>query len=89
MHSNLLALQIRAFLDASEDAEIDQETVDDILDGLDTEEVQENDCSDTQSEDGSDGVEEIEEEVGELDISALYTTEDDGKVTRYHAMTFY
>jgi len=71
--ASLHSLQIRAFLNASEDVVVDQDTVKDLLEGLDSEDEQEDATDD--DDDGNS----VDEEDNDLDISALYTTDQGGK----------
>jgi hypothetical protein len=78
--TTLHALQIRAFLDASEDVGIDPETVEDILDGFESSSHQgdaDSDDEDPIADLGSDDI---------LDISALYTTDLGGESTQQYTL---
>jgi ribosomal protein L12E/L44/L45/RPP1/RPP2 len=82
---NLHALQVRAFINASEDVDIDQETLNDILEGSGTlaDDNAEKGTSGTESEDDEDERESTvteEDADGYLDISALYATKEEGAV---------
>jgi hypothetical protein len=85
-HTTIHALQLRAFLHASEDVDIDEETIADILDGAgDETEMAEDSADGIDSGEIEDSDEEEDADVtegdeGQLDISALYLAEQEGKV---------
>jgi hypothetical protein len=81
--TSLHLLQLRAFLDASDDVEIDGDTLNDLLEGFENEGSEEGTIDDGQNEeDEEQQVVGVEDEDSELDISALYVADPDGKLFR-------
>lgn len=77
--TNILGLQVRAFLDAAQDIEIDAETVEDLVPLIsDSSEYKVHGLGGNDSEDDDDE-ESIVIDMEELDISALYSIEDEGE----------
>lgn len=73
--TDLAALQIRAFIEASEDVDIDPETLADLMSSLPQEDtLDETTESDVDSDFGGLDLEGIPESQLELDISVLYTS---------------
>jgi hypothetical protein len=72
-----LVLQVRAFLEASEEVDIDAETLEDLIQAIN----QDDDSSDIKSSDGdhhAEGHLDSDTTEEEIDVSALYTIEDEG-----------
>jgi hypothetical protein len=84
--NNILVLQVRAFLEASEDVDIDIETVEDLMQTIPPDYDQDSNYEvlDTASSlgDVSNSDENAEFNEEELDISALYSIEDEGNEPR-------
>lgn len=79
--NELLALQVQAFLEASEDVDVDAETIEDILQALmvDREDVEEAETrSETHMNEDEDSDEEFEACTQELDISPLFEGNHEG-----------
>jgi len=77
----LLALQVQAFLEASEDVDVDAETIEDILQALivDREDVDDAETrSETQMNEDEDSDGEFEASIQELDISPLFEGNHEG-----------
>lgn len=79
---NVLVLQVRAFLEASEDVDIDVETVEDLMQTIpaDYDQTSDHDLFTTANslEDPNNSDEEVDFTEEELDISALYSIADEG-----------
>ena len=79
--NELLASQVQAFLEASEEVEVDAETIEDILQALmvDKEDVEDAETrSDTQMHEYEDSDGELEASTQELDISPLFERNREG-----------
>jgi hypothetical protein len=83
--NELLALQVKAFLEASEDVNVDSETIEDILQALmvDKEdagdaETRSNTCTVTKMDEYEDSDEELEASTQEIDISSLFERNREG-----------
>lgn len=79
--NDLLVLQVRAFLDASEDVDIDVETVEDLMQTITTDNIDTH--NDSSGEDEIHDEEDEDESLAmgadpELDISILYAMEQEG-----------
>jgi hypothetical protein len=72
-------LQSKAFLVASEDVDIDQEIIQDILDGLNNDNATVTTEEDAEGDEDGSSLTENDFE-GELDISALYSNAFDGEI---------
>lgn len=79
--NELLASQVQAFLEASEDVDVDAETIEDILQALmvDKEDAEDVEIrSDTQINEDEDSDGELEAATQELDISPLFGRNHEG-----------
>ena len=79
--NELLASQVQAFLEASEDVDVDAETIEDILQALmvDKEDAEDAETrSDTQMNEYEDSDGELEASTQELDISSLFERNHEG-----------
>ena len=79
--NELLASQVQAFLEASEDVEVDTETIEDILQALmvDKQDAEDTETrSDTQMNEYEDSDGELEASTQELDISPLFERNHEG-----------
>lgn len=81
---NVLVLQIRAFLEASEDVDIDVETVEDLMQTIpaDYEQPPGPEFSITH-QDPSNSDEDVDFNEEELDISALYSITEEGNIINH------
>ena len=79
--NELLASQVQAFLEASEDVDVDSETIEDILQVLmvDKEDAEDTETrSDAQMNEYEDSDEELEASTQEIDISPLFERNQEG-----------
>lgn len=86
--NDILVMQIRAFLEASEDVDLDVETVEDLMQevpseldqDIDPEDLGEDDAQSAEENDARENENVTAPHEDELDISALYSIEDEGKI---------
>jgi hypothetical protein len=80
--NELLASQVKAFLEASEDVDVDSETIEDILQALMVDKevagVAESRSSNTKKDEYEDSDEELEASTQEIDISSLFERNREG-----------
>jgi hypothetical protein len=84
--NKLLASQVQAFLEASEDVDVDSETIEDILQALmvDKEDVEDAETrSNTQMNEYEDSDGELEASTQELDISPLFEGNHEGFLSSF------
>ena len=90
--NELLASQVQAFLEASEEVEVDAETIEDILQALmvDKEDAEDSETrSDTQMNEYEDSDGELEASSQELDISPLFERNREGFFLNIPFLTFH
>ena len=79
--NELLASQVKAFLEASENVNVDSETIEDILQALLVDKENAGDaetCSNTKMDEYEDSDEELEASTQEIDISSLFQRNREG-----------